>query len=101
MAVSIESGLDHPLLLVLLADGQLHSGERLAKELKVSRAAVWKGVERLRALGVEVQALPRRGYRLSNPVELLEAQRIGAEIKVGRKAQLRTLELLFDVDSTN
>jgi BirA family transcriptional regulator, biotin operon repressor / biotin---[acetyl-CoA-carboxylase] ligase len=101
MAVSIASRLDHPLLLVLLADGQLRSGEWLAKELKVSRAAVWKAVERLRALGVEVQALPRRGYRLSNPVELLDARRIGAELGPERTAQLRTLDLMFDVDSTN
>jgi BirA family biotin operon repressor/biotin-[acetyl-CoA-carboxylase] ligase len=101
MAVSIASRLDHPLLLVLLADGRLRSGEWLAKELKVSRAAVWKAVERLRALGVEVQALPRRGYRLSNPVELLDARRIGAELGPERMAQLRTLDLMFEVDSTN
>jgi len=101
MAVSIASRLDHPLLLVLLADGQLRSGEWLAKELKVSRAAVWKGVERLRALSVEVQALPRRGYRLSSPVELLDARRIGAELGPQSLEQLRKLELLFEVDSTN
>ena len=101
MAVSIASRLDHPLLLVLLADGQLHSGEWLGKELNVSRAAVWKGMERLRALGVEVQALPRRGYRLSNPVELLDARRIGAELGPQRIGQLRKLELLFEVGSTN
>ncbi len=86
---------------MLLADGQLRSGEWLAGELNVSRAAVWKGVERLRALGVGVQALPRRGYRLSNPVELLDAGRIGAELGPRRRAQLRTLELKFEVDSTN
>jgi BirA family transcriptional regulator, biotin operon repressor / biotin---[acetyl-CoA-carboxylase] ligase len=101
MAVSVASGLDHPLLLVLLADGRLRSGEWLARELKVSRAAVWKGVERLRALGLEVQALPRRGYRLSNPVELLDAQRIGAEIDAARAGRPRKFELLFEVDSTN
>jgi BirA family biotin operon repressor/biotin-[acetyl-CoA-carboxylase] ligase len=101
MAVSIASRLDQPLLLVLLADGQLHSGEWLAKELRVSRAAVWKGIERLRALGVEVQALPRRGYRLSNPVELLDARRIAAELDPQREALVRKLELKFEVDSTN
>jgi BirA family biotin operon repressor/biotin-[acetyl-CoA-carboxylase] ligase len=101
MAVSIASRLDHPLLLVLLADGRLRSGEWLARELKVSRAAVWKGVERLRALGLEVQALPRRGYCLSNPVELLDARHIGAELGGVRAGQLRSLELLFEVDSTN
>jgi BirA family biotin operon repressor/biotin-[acetyl-CoA-carboxylase] ligase len=101
MAVSIASRLDHPSLLLLLADGQLHSGAWLGKELNVSRAAVWKGMERLRALGVEVQALPRRGYRLSSPVELLDARRIGAELGPQRIGQLRNLELLFEVDSTN
>jgi len=101
MAVPITSGLEHPSLLVLLADGRLRSGEWLAGELKVSRAAVWKGVERLRALGLGVEALPRRGYRLSDPVELLDGRRIGAELHPQRAEQLRRLELLFEVDSTN
>ena len=101
MAVSTASRLDQPLLLVLLADGRLHSGQWLAKQLKVSRAAVWKSVERLRALGVEVQALPRQGYVLSHPVELLDAGRIGAELGPEGEARVRTLELMFEVDSTN
>jgi BirA family transcriptional regulator, biotin operon repressor / biotin---[acetyl-CoA-carboxylase] ligase len=101
MAVSLASRLDHPLLLVRLADGRLHSGERLAQELKVSRAAIWKGVERLRGLGLEIEALPRQGYRLPRPVELLDARRIGAELGSQRLPRLRRLELLFEVDSTN
>ncbi|HEV7613282.1 MAG TPA: biotin--[acetyl-CoA-carboxylase] ligase [Steroidobacteraceae bacterium] len=106
MAVSITSGLgdrllNPPLLLVLLADGRLHSGERLATELHVSRAAIWKGVARLRALGLEVQALPRRGYRLSNPVELLDVQRISAGLAPQSLARLGKFELEFEVDSTN
>jgi BirA family biotin operon repressor/biotin-[acetyl-CoA-carboxylase] ligase len=100
MAVSIAS-IDQPTLLVLLADGQLHSGEWLAKRLDVSRAAVWKGVERLRARGLAVQALPRQGYRLADPVELLDARRIRAAIDPQRLGRLRRFELLFDVDSTN
>jgi BirA family transcriptional regulator, biotin operon repressor / biotin---[acetyl-CoA-carboxylase] ligase len=101
MAVSISNRLDQPALLVLLADGHLHSGEWLAKELRVSRAAVWKGVERLRALGVPVLALPRRGYRLPDPVEMLDRRRIEAELGPQRQAQVRSFELLFEVDSTN
>lgn len=97
MAVSI----DPPMLLVLLADGRLHSGQWLAKELAVSRAAVWKGVERLRALGVPVLALARRGYRLTSPVEMLDARRIRATVNPRRLEQLRGLEVLFEVDSTN
>jgi BirA family biotin operon repressor/biotin-[acetyl-CoA-carboxylase] ligase len=101
MAVSISGGLAHPPLLVLLADGEVHSGEWLAAELRQTRAAVWKGVERLRALGIDVQALARRGYRLRKPVELLDVGRIRAELSAQSAAHLRELELLFDVDSTN
>ena len=86
---------------MLLADGEVHSGEWLAAELRQTRAAVWKGVERLRALGIEVQALARRGYRLARPVELLDAGRIGAELAARPARHLHSLELLFEVDSTN
>ena len=101
MAVSVPSGIEHPPLLVLLADGEVHSGEWLAAELRQTRAAVWKGVERLRALGIEVQALARRGYKLARPVELLDARRIRAELSEPCQAHLHQLELLFEVDSTN
>src|SRR5476651_681364 len=99
MAVSVPSGIEHPPLLQLLADGEVHSGESLAAELRQTRAAVWKGVERLRAIGIEVQALARRGYRLAKPVELLDARRIGAELAAPREPHLHSLELLFEVGS--
>ncbi|MDB6098270.1 MAG: BirA family transcriptional regulator [Acetobacteraceae bacterium] len=101
MVVSISSGIKLPRLLLLLADGEMHSGEWLAAELRQTRAAVWKGVQRLRVLGIAVQALPRRGYRLQGPVELLDAQRIRAELSPECQSHLHALELLFDVDSTN
>jgi BirA family biotin operon repressor/biotin-[acetyl-CoA-carboxylase] ligase len=101
MAISLASGIEHPRLLVLLADGEVHSGEWLAAELRQTRAAVWKGVERLRAIGIEVQALARRGYRLAKPVELLDARRICAELAAPREPHLHSLELLFEVGSTN
>lgn len=101
MAVSTSDSLIHPALLVLLADGRLHSGESLAAALGVSRAAVWKSIERLRGLGIAVAAEPRRGYRLAQPVELLDAMRIRAELGPDQAPALRSLELLFEVDSTN
>ena len=101
MAVSVPGGINHPALLMLLADGRLHSGEWLARELGVSRAAVWKGIERLRLRGIEVDALPRRGYALPGAVELLDAARIRKEIAGLRAPRLRSLDLRFDVDSTN
>lgn len=101
MVVSTTRGVTQPQLLALLADGRLHSGEQLAGELGVSRAAVWKGIERLRDTGIEVHALARRGYALAQPIELLDAARIRAELGASRAPALRGLDLRFEVDSTN
>jgi BirA family biotin operon repressor/biotin-[acetyl-CoA-carboxylase] ligase len=87
--------------LLLLADGQLHSGESLAAALGQTRAAVWKGVERLRAQGIEVQAHARRGYRLPCAAELLNPRALTRELSPSSRQHLRRLELLFEVDSTN
>jgi BirA family biotin operon repressor/biotin-[acetyl-CoA-carboxylase] ligase len=101
MAISAAGGIDHPSLLMLLADGRLHSGEWLAHELGVSRAAVWKGIERLRMRGISIEAVPRRGYALPSAIELLDAPRIRAVVADGHASRLRSLDLKFDVDSTN
>jgi BirA family transcriptional regulator, biotin operon repressor / biotin---[acetyl-CoA-carboxylase] ligase len=102
MAISISDRLlNPPSLLMLLADGRLHSGERLAQALCVSRAAVWKGIERLRARGIDIEAVPRQGYKLPEAVELLEERAIRAAMAGDRLHRLHTLDLQFDVDSTN
>jgi BirA family biotin operon repressor/biotin-[acetyl-CoA-carboxylase] ligase len=101
MAVSFAHDLARPALLELIANGQLHSGEALAAALGVSRAAVWKGVERLRAQGIPVLARARSGYQLAAPVELLAEHRIRAALGAPSARSLRRLELLFQVDSTN
>jgi biotin operon repressor BirA-like protein len=40
------------------------SGTKLAKEIDGSRSEVWRLVEQLRALGVEIAGHPAEGYRL-------------------------------------
>src|SRR5690606_25431412 len=65
-------------LLATLADGRFHSGQELGQALGVSRAAMWKLVERLRKYGVQIDAVAGRGYRLAQPVELLEPTAIAA-----------------------
>lgn len=87
-------------LLALLADGVLHSGAELAGRLGVSRAAVWKLVGELRSHGIDVVSEPRRGYRLPSPVELLDGTRI-ASVAAGDGPFPATVEVLFEVDSTN
>jgi len=52
------------VLQVLRGSRDPISGERLAGQLGLSRAAVWKRVHRLKALGYAIEGSPRRGYRL-------------------------------------
>jgi BirA family transcriptional regulator, biotin operon repressor / biotin---[acetyl-CoA-carboxylase] ligase len=101
MVVSLQSGLSHSSLLGLLADGRPHGRAELQRELSLSRAALETEIERLRAQGVAVSALARRGYRLPAPVELLDARRMRAALTPGSECRLRNLEVLFEVDSTN
>lgn len=67
-------------MLHALADGNFHSGEVLAGELGVTRATVWNIVRRARSLGIGVQRVPGRGYRLSGTFSLLDAERIRARL---------------------
>ncbi len=90
-----------PRLLKLLCDGKLHSGAQLAAALGVSRAAVWKLVGELRAAGVAIESISRRGYRLPDAVELLDAERMRAQAcRLGRRLP-DALEIHFQIDSTN
>lgn len=47
------------------ADGFV-SGQELSEALGVSRTAVWKAIDRLRAAGYVIEAVQNRGYRLQN-----------------------------------
>ena len=62
-----------PDLLALLAGGGEVSGADVAVALGITRAAVWKQIEQLRAHGLAVHAEAGRGYRLEAPIELLDA----------------------------
>jgi len=89
-------------LLSALADGRFHSGEDLGAALGISRAAVWKQLKALeRRLGLTVQAVPGRGYRLAAPLELLEREAILAQMSAPARARLADLEIHLSLDSTN
>ena len=85
----------------LLADGRLHSGERLAHELGVTRAAIAKQVKALNELGLSVHALPRAGYQLVHPIELLDAASIRESLSDMAAASLGRLEIFDELPSTN
>ena len=79
------------LVLSFLAEAadEYVSGEAISDKLGLTRAAVWKHVEALRAQGYRIDALPARGYRLAGvpdrltPLEirpLLNTHDLGQEI---------------------
>lgn len=88
-------------LLALLANGQSRSGEDLARELRVTRSAVWKLIGKLRALGVDIQALPRQGYHLPHAVDLYDANEIQRNLSASARSMEPIIDTLLSVDSTN
>jgi BirA family transcriptional regulator, biotin operon repressor / biotin---[acetyl-CoA-carboxylase] ligase len=84
-----------------LADGEFHSGEALARGLGVTRSAVWKATSALRTLGVPLEAVRNRGYRLEVATEPLQVPRIRAALARDVAARVRKLEVEWSIDSTN
>lgn len=78
-------------LMRLLSDGEVHSGEQLGETLGISRAAVWKQLKKLQALGVELDAVKGRGYRLAQPLEPLEGANIVARLPASARHHLARL----------
>ena len=88
-------------LLALLASGEPVSGAALAARLGVSRRAIWKLIEALRARGVPVQARGNVGYRLPWPLQMLDAGRIRAALPMPCARLLGNLEVHGELDSTS
>jgi BirA family biotin operon repressor/biotin-[acetyl-CoA-carboxylase] ligase len=80
---------------------EFRSGEMLATELHVTRAAVWKAVEQLRELGVALDAQTNKGYRLAPGVTALDAQRIEAGLSAPVRARIEALRVEWTLESTN
>ena len=88
-------------LVVLLADGEWHSGEALGTRLGVSRAAVWKRLQALEQVGLRVDTQRGRGYTLPGGLDLLDAARIHEQLPPALRADMASIEVLLEVPSTN
>ena len=88
-------------LVELLADGQFHSGEDIGRLFGVSRAAVWKRLQKLTEFGLYIDSVKGKGYRLVQPIELLRQSLIQQGFTDAAHKNIEVLEILFDVASTN
>jgi BirA family biotin operon repressor/biotin-[acetyl-CoA-carboxylase] ligase len=75
------------------------SGTKLAQELQTTRGEVWRLVQQLRALGVEIEGHPATGYQLSAVPDLLLPGVIAPMVR-GTVFE-RGLRHFFKIDSTN
>ena len=60
-------------LLTLLSENPMIviSGQKIAREIGVSRSTVWRWTQKLRALGVRVKGHPRTGYQIERVPDVL------------------------------
>jgi len=85
--------LDH------LTSGSWISGEEIGSRLGISRAAVWKQIQGLRARGYEIDSSTNRGYRLIGSPELLDPEWIQNRLRTDIIG--RDLRFFSEVRSTN
>jgi BirA family biotin operon repressor/biotin-[acetyl-CoA-carboxylase] ligase len=86
-------------LLNLLADGEFHSGEVLAKRLGVSRASVFNALDGVAGMGVLLHRVRGRGYRLARPWQRLERSEVARWL--GEDAGQFDIEILPESPSSN
>ena len=87
------------VLRQLLDSSEAISGSTLARNLGVSRNAVWKAIESLRMEGYDIQAATNRGYTLAAGADVLNRVEIARWLK---KGEIGTpLEIYDEIDSTN
>ena len=92
----------HQIILQTLCDGEFHSGEELASQMGISRTAVWKRLQHTIAeLGIEIEAVRGKGYRLTRPLEILSREAIQQTLTQENLPQPPRLDIHTVTDSTN
>jgi BirA family biotin operon repressor/biotin-[acetyl-CoA-carboxylase] ligase len=86
-------------LLRLLSTDAFRPGPELAAALGVSRASVSLALKSAAELGVAVQTLKGRGYRLARPLAWLDEASVARQL--GGAARYFDIRLFDEIDSTN
>ncbi|WP_374347434.1 biotin--[acetyl-CoA-carboxylase] ligase [Chitinimonas sp.] len=86
-------------LLRLLSHDTFRSGTELAQLLGVSRASISLALKDAGDLGVPVQSIKGRGYRLGRPLVWLDEA--GVARRMGSAARYFDIKLFDEIDSTN
>ena len=74
--MSIEPNLEK--IITILSDCKFHDGSSIGKQLGITRAGVWKIIQKLLSYGIEIKSVKGKGYLLSEPLILLSTKKISA-----------------------
>ena len=85
------------ILELLWQEEEYLSGEEMARRLSISRTAVWKGIEQLRAEGYRIDSSTNRGYRLLPESDVLSEAGIRKYLRTDRVR----LKVYDSISSTN
>jgi len=80
----------------LLKDGEFHLGDDLGHQLNMSRTGIWKIMNALKNHGVDLEIRKSEGYKLKNPLLLLDPEKIKTGI-----GEDFILEVFESLGSTN
>ncbi len=78
---------------------QYVSGKQMAELLGISRVAVWKHIEALKAEGYDIQGVSGRGYRIAELHNIIIPEHV--EKNLSTRLMGRELYVFKEVDSTN
>lgn len=88
---------EHILKLLENNRGKYYSGQDIAEEINVSRAAVWKAVKQLQADGYRIDAVSNKGYCMSDDNDIISADSIKKYLTI----HINNIEVYKTVTSTN
>ena len=80
--------------------GEYLSGEEIAEQLGVSRAAVWKAIKSLQQEGYQIEGVTGKGYLLSRETDVMSVAGIQKYLDLETDEWIR-LQVFEEVDSTN
>ena len=75
------------------------SGESIAEEMNVTRAAIWKAIDSLRNEGHIIRAVPKKGYILESMIDDLTEEGIRSHLREDTKVS--RVIFMKEIDSTN
>lgn len=98
----IEQTIPKPLtfaLLKVLADGDFHSGEEMARSVGLTRTSVHNALQDVAQLGLKLHSVRGRGYQLAQPLYWLEPEKVAPHL--GAAHEHLKLEVANHAESSN